>query len=35
MPVIEVLDQNAARITNPILSWSISATEVVSVNNQA
>jgi len=32
MPDVRVLDQNAARITNPILSWSISAPEVVTVD---
>lgn len=33
-PTVTVRDQDNARITNPILSWSISAPQVVSVNSQ-
>ncbi len=34
MPVVRVSDQDGDPITNPILSWSISAPEVISVNHR-
>ena len=33
-PTVTVRDQDDTRITNPVLSWSISAPQVVSVNSQ-
>ena len=33
-PTVKVVDQNATQITNPILSWSISAPQVISINSQ-
>ena len=34
MPIVRVADQDGDPITNPILSWSISAPEVISVNHR-